>query len=59
MAARSRVRVVSEEPFGDMDYASLEEVDESSTKEIHALFESENSEFISFEEYAKRRGISL
>ena len=42
-----------------MDFASLEEDDESSAEEIHALIEREKNDFISFEEYAKRRGISL
>lgn len=60
MAARSRVRVASEEPLSDRDdFASLDEEDESSAEEIHALIEREKNDFISFEEYAKRRGISL
>jgi len=59
MAARSRTRVVKEEPLNDMDFAALDEEDESSAEEIHALIEREKDEFISFEEYAKRRGASL
>jgi hypothetical protein len=51
MAARSRTRVAKEEPLNDMD--------ESSAEELHALIEREKDEFISFEEYAKRRGVSL
>jgi hypothetical protein len=46
---------ISEEP----DFPSLEEDDESSAKEIHALIEREKNDFVSLEEYAKRRGISL
>ena len=60
MAARNRVRVVSEAPSSERDdFAALDEEDESSAEEIHALIEREKDEFISFEEYAKRRGISL
>jgi hypothetical protein len=59
MAARSRTRVAKEEPLSDMDFAALEEEDESSAEELHALIEREKDEFISFEEYAKRRGVSL
>ncbi len=45
MAARSRTRVA--------------EKDESRAEELHALIEHEKDEFISFEDYAKRRGVSL
>ncbi|MCX6669062.1 MAG: hypothetical protein NTV25_04545 [Methanothrix sp.] len=59
MAARSRTIVAKEEPLNDMDFAALDEKDESSAEEIHALIEREKDDFICFEEYAKRRGISL
>jgi hypothetical protein len=59
MAARSRTRVAKEEPLNDMDFAALDEKDESSAEELHSLIEREKDEFISFEEYAKRRGVSL
>jgi hypothetical protein len=42
-----------------MDFAALEEEEESTAEEIHALIEREKNDFISLEEYAKRRGISL
>jgi hypothetical protein len=42
-----------------MDFAALEEEEESTAEEIHALVEREKDDFISLEEYAKRRGISL
>ncbi len=59
MAARSRTRVAKEEPLDDMDFAALDEEDESSAEELHSLIEREKDEFISFEEYAKRRGVRL
>ena len=61
MAARTRIRAtkVELEPLNDMDFAALEEEEESTAKEIHALIERERDDFISLEEYAKRRGISL
>jgi len=57
MAARSKVIVASEDPFNE--FAALDEDDESTAEEIHALIEHEKDDFISLEEYAKRRGISL
>jgi len=57
MAARSKVIVTCEEPFNE--FAALDEDDESTAEEIHALIEREKDDFISLEEYAKRRGISL
>lgn len=57
MAARSKVTVTCEEPFNE--FAALDEDDESTAEEIHALIEREKDDFISLEEYAKRRGISL
>jgi hypothetical protein len=59
MAARSRIRATREEPLNDRDLAALEEDDESSAEEIHSIIEREKDDFISLEEYAKRRGISL
>ncbi|MHC1687504.1 MAG: hypothetical protein AB9879_07315 [Methanothrix sp.] len=59
MAARSRIRATREEPLNDRDFAALKEDDESSAEEIHSLIEREKNDFISLEEYAKRRGISL
>jgi hypothetical protein len=57
MAARSKVIVARDEPFNE--FAALDEDDESTAEEIHALIEREKDDFISLEEYAKRRGISL
>ena len=57
MAARSKVILASEDPFNE--FAALDEDDESTADEIHALIEREKDDFISLEEYAKRRGISL
>ncbi len=57
MAARSKVIVAKDEPFNEL--AALDEYDESTAEEIHALIEREKDDFISLEEYAKRRGISL
>lgn len=57
MAARSKVMVANDEPFKDMDFAALEEEDESSAEEIHALIKREKGDIISFDEYLKRRGI--
>jgi hypothetical protein len=61
MAARTRIRAtkVELEPLNDMDFAALEEEEESTAEEIHALIEREKDDFISLEEYAKRRGINL
>jgi hypothetical protein len=42
-----------------MDFAALEEEEESTAEEIHALIEREKNDFISLEEYAKRRGITI
>lgn len=57
MAARSKVIVANDEPFKDMDFAALEEDDESSAEELHVLIEQEKDNFISLDEYLKRRGI--
>lgn len=57
MAARSKVIVSGEEPFSDKDFSALEEDDESTAEELHALVELEKGDFISLDEYLKRRGI--
>jgi hypothetical protein len=60
MASRSEVIVAQDEPLNDWDLAALEEEEEESTaEELQALLEREKDDFISLEEYAKRRGISL
>jgi hypothetical protein len=57
MAARSKVGAAKVEPLEDKDFAALEDEDESSAEEIHALIEREKKDFISLDEYLKRRGI--
>ena len=57
MAARSKIIISGEEPIGDRDLSALEEDDESTAEELHALVELEKSDFISLDEYLKRRGI--
>lgn len=57
MTARSKVRAAKVEPLEDKDFAALEEEDESTADELHALIEREKKDFISAEEYLKRRGI--
>lgn len=41
----------------DKEFDALPEDDESTAEEIHALIEREKNDFISLEEYCKRRGI--
>lgn len=41
------------------DALALPEHEEYTAGEIHALIEKEKEDFITFEEYAKRRGIEL
>jgi len=55
MADRSEVILTTDEPFDE--FAALEEDDESTEQELHALIKREKSEFISLEEYRARRGI--
>jgi hypothetical protein len=43
----------------DRDFDALTEHEESTAEEIHALIEDEKDDYITFEEYAKRRGIKL
>ena len=57
MAARSKIIVSGEEPIGDTDFSALEEDDESTAEELHAMEELEKGDFISLDEYLKRRGI--
>ena len=57
MAVLSKVIAANDEPFKDMDFAALVEEDESTAEEIHALIEREKGDFISLDEYLKRRGI--
>ena len=57
MAARSKIIISGEEPFGDRDFSALDEDDESTAEELHALVELEKGDFISLDEYLKRRGI--
>jgi len=55
MAARSEVIITTDEPFDE--FTALEEADESTAEELHALIERERDEFICLEEYRARRGI--
>jgi hypothetical protein len=57
MAARSKVMVANDESFKDRNFASLDEEDESTAEELNALIERETGNFISLDEYLKRRGI--
>ena len=57
MAARTKIIISGEEPIGDRDLSALEEDDESTAEELHALVELEKDDFISLDEYLKRRGI--
>lgn len=51
--------MVAREPINDMNFAALDEEEESTAEELQALIEREKDDFISLEEYAKRRGITL
>ena len=57
MAARSKVTIANDGAFIGMDFAALEEEDDSTAEELHALIEREKGDFISLDEYLKRRGI--
>ena len=57
MAARSKVIVANDESIKDRNFAALDEEDESTAEELHALIEREKDDFISLDEYLKRRGI--
>jgi len=53
--ARSKIKTLH-----NREFEALEEERESQTSdEIYALIEREKDGFVSFEEYAKRRGIKL
>ena len=45
--------------ISDRDFDALPECEESTADKIHALIENEKNDFITFEEYAKRRSIKL
>jgi hypothetical protein len=57
--ARSKIRAVKEEPLTDHDFDALPEEEEATAAELQELLEREKDTFITFEEYAKRRGIKL
>jgi hypothetical protein len=57
--AQSKIRAVKEESPMNRDFDALPDHEESTAEEIHALIENEKDDFISIEEYAKRRGIRL
>jgi len=57
MAARSKVTIANDGAFIGMDFAVLVEEDESTAEGLHALIEREKDDFISLDEYLKRRGI--
>jgi hypothetical protein len=44
MASKSKVRAAKVEPLEDKDFAALEEEDESSAEELHALIEREKDD---------------
>jgi hypothetical protein len=56
---RSKIRAAKEEPLIEHEFDALPKDEESTAEEIHALIEREKDDFVTFEEYAKRRGISL
>ena len=56
--ARSKIKVAKEESI-DHDFDALPEEEEATVAELQALLEREKDDFITFEEYAKRRGIKL
>ena len=56
---RSKIKAAKDEALGYRDFDALPECEESTAEEIHALIENEKNDFITFEEYAKRRGIKL
>jgi hypothetical protein len=57
--AQSKIRTVKQESPRDRDFDALPECEESTADEIHALIDNEKEDFITIEEYAKRRGIKL
>ena len=59
MAARGRIKAKREQSTSDQGLDALEECNESTAEEIHALIELEKEDFISLEEYAKRRKMTI
>lgn len=57
MAATRRSKIKAAKIEDDKEFDALPEDDESTAEEIHALIEREKDDFISLEEYCKRRGI--
>ncbi len=57
MAARSKVGAAKVEPIEDKDFAALEEEDESSVEELQHSLNARKNDFISVDEYLKRRGM--
>ncbi len=55
MEARSKAMAMNDKPFDE--FAALEEDDESTAEELHALIEREKDEFIGLDEYCAKRGI--
>ena len=56
--ARIKTRAVKE-PLIENEFDALPEEEEATAAELQALLEREKDDLISFEEYAKRRGIKL
>jgi rubrerythrin len=59
MMGRSKIKAAMDEALSYRGFDALPECEESTAEEIHALIENEKDDFITFEEYAKRRGIKL
>jgi hypothetical protein len=57
MAARSRGKAAKIEPLDDKDFDALKEEEESTAEELHELIKREKDDFISMDEYLKRRGV--
>lgn len=58
MAARSKVVVTNDESFSDRDFAALDEEDESTAEELHAIIEREKGDFISLDEYLNLNSVA-
>jgi hypothetical protein len=57
MAARSRGKAAKLEVLDEKDFAALEKEEESSAEDLHELIKREKNEFISMDDYLKRRGV--
>ena len=57
--ARSKTRVAKEEPLIENEFDALPCEEEATAAELQELLEREKDDFISLEEYCKRRGITL